>query len=217
MGGAASSPSLLLSPPPTRDRPSQTPCSERLPWIFVHAPQRAQGHRRDDDGDLEPAKSAGASYLAKLAVASGETQAQRGRRALLDLHDIAKRHRVTCGKWMLFFKDATVDAAWATIAAETERGELGHTSKVATNDGSNSYLVCVYVPDFTDREDVARVLHRLRALGFFWNLNFKTDFITHIGLYAYDSKTPQNNPHKIPVCFYTSKEIEAQMSNLFPI
>ena len=208
MGGAASSPSLLLSPPSTRDRPSQTPASDRLPWIFVHAPQRAQGHRHHDEGDLEPAIAAGASYLAKLAVVSGENQAQRGQRALRELHDIAQRYRVTCGKWMLFFTDATVDAAWATIAAATERGELGHSSKVATNDGSNSYLVCVYVPDFTDRANVSHVLRRLRELGFGWKLNFKTDFITHMGLYAYKKENPQNNPHKIPVSFYTSKEIE---------
>jgi hypothetical protein len=214
MGGAASTPSLLLSLPLTRDRPSQTPASDRLPWIFVHAPQRAQGHRHDDEGGLELAKAAGASYLAELAVASGENQAQRGQRALRELHHIAQRYGVTCGKWMLFFTDATVDAAWATIAAATERGELGHSSKVATNDGSNSYLVCVYVPDFTDRANVARVLLRLRGLGFGWKLNFKTDFITHMGLYAYKKKNPQNNPHKIPVSFYTSKEIE-ESSNPF--
>ena len=172
----------------------------------MHAPQRAP--KDDDEGDLESAKAAGASYLAKLAVVSGENQAQRGQRALRELHDIAQRYRVTCGKWMLFFTDVTVDAAWATIAAATERGELGHSSKVATNDGRNSYLVCVYVPDFTNRANVARVLRRLRELGFGWKLNFKTDFITHMGLYAYKKENPQNNPHKIPVSFYTSKEIE---------
>ena len=173
----------------------------------MHAPQRAP--KDDDEGDLESAKAAGASYLAKLAVVSGETQVQRGQRALRELHDIAQRHRVTCGKWMLLdFTDATVDAAWETIAAATERGELGHSSKVGTNDGCNSYLVCVYVPDFTDRANVARVLRRLRELGFSWPLNFKTDFITHIGLYAYKKDNPQNNPHKIRVSLYTSKEIE---------
>jgi len=207
MGGAASSPSLLPSPPPTRKRPSQTPASDRLPWIFVHAPQRVP--KDDDEGDLESAKASGASYLAKLAVVSGENQEQRGKRALRELHDIAARHRVTCGKWMLqYFTDSTVDAAWETIAAATERGELGHTSKVGTNDGSNSYLVCVYVPDFTDRANVARVLRRLRELGFSKDLNFKTDFITHIGLYAFKKENPEINPHKIRVSFYTSREIE---------
>ena len=158
MGGAASSPSLLLSPPPTRDRPSQTPASDRLPWIFVHAPQRAQGHEHDVEIDLESAKAAGASYLAKLVIVSGENQAQRGQRALRELHDIAQRYHVTCGKWMLFFTDGTVDAAWAAIAAATERGELGHSSKVGTNDGCNSYLVCVYVPDFTGEVGEVEVL-----------------------------------------------------------
>ncbi len=82
------------------------------------------------------------------------------------------------------------DAAWETIAAATECGELWHSSKVGTKDGRNSYLVCVYVPDFTDRTNVARVLCHLRELGFSWPLNFKTDFMAHIGLYAFKKENP---------------------------
>ena len=178
------------------------------PWIFVHAPQRAQNY--DDEGELECAKAAGASYLAKLVAVSGETQKQRGQRALLELHDIAKQYNVTCGKWMIRFNHETVDAAWETIAAATERGELGHSSKVGTNDGSNKYLVCLYVPDFSVRTNVARVLRRLRELNFGWKINFKADFMTYIGLYAYDKLNPENNPHKIPVCCYTSEEFDGK-------
>ncbi len=106
---------------------------------------------------------------------------------------------------MLFFDAERVDDAWEAITTATERSELGGTSKVATSTSSyanngTSHLV-VYVQDFADRAQVARVLRRLCELGFRGQqpLQFKTDCMTHLDLYSH-------NVYHIPVCLYSSRE-----------
>ena len=191
-------------------RPSQTLAHVAGPWLWAHAQQREKAYR--DEGDLERAIAEGQAYLtsfsaaaAAAARAAGESQVELGRRALGELHEIARRNRITCGKWMLFFDAERVDAAWEAIATATERGELGDTSKVATSNSSyanngTSHLVCVYVQDFADRAQVARVLRRLGELGFRGQrpLQFKTDYMTYLDLYAH-------NDYHIPVCLYSSE------------
>ncbi|KAK3173377.1 hypothetical protein OEA41_006706 [Lepraria neglecta] len=59
-----------------------------------------------------------------------------------------------------------LNTAWSLVAHGTVAGELGHAAKVATDDGSqNARLICIYTPDFGDKEDVKRVLERILAMG----------------------------------------------------
>ena len=97
---------------------------------------------------------------------TSETLTARRARASCDLHAIAAAHRVTCGKWCVFAPRATVDAAWAAIADATERGALGHASKVATDAGQERFLICVYTPDFQCMAEVGRILGELRVCVF---------------------------------------------------
>lgn len=67
---------------------------------------------------------------------------------------------------MLFPEVGQVNEVWSTIAHATARNELGILAKVETkgSDEKKERLICVYTYDFRDKDDVARVLNRLRQL-----------------------------------------------------
>lgn len=74
---------------------------------------------------------------------------------------IAKEYGVTSGKWMFFPLPEDVDRVWTIVAEGTARGELGSMAKVAADEGKGDRvgrLICVYTRDFSDQEDVKRVL-----------------------------------------------------------
>jgi hypothetical protein len=68
---------------------------------------------------------------------------------------------------MLFCEVAEVDAIWTTVARATASNDLGIAAKVAPRgyDDRQPRLVCVYTEDFTDMNDVARVLKKMLDLG----------------------------------------------------
>lgn len=68
---------------------------------------------------------------------------------------------------MLFVEPTLVNEVWERVAQATVRNELGIAAKVAPREQRGSArerLVCIYTYDFRDRDDIARVLHRLRQL-----------------------------------------------------
>lgn len=68
---------------------------------------------------------------------------------------------------MLFVGPTSVNEVWASVAQATARNELGIAAKVAPREERGSpreRLVCIYTYDFRDKDDIARVLHRLRQL-----------------------------------------------------
>jgi hypothetical protein len=72
---------------------------------------------------------------------------------------------------MLFISAADVDRIWKKIAGATVSGELGISAKVAPHDqhedpeNRRARLICIYTKDFSDIEDVVRVLGELKKLG----------------------------------------------------
>lgn len=67
---------------------------------------------------------------------------------------------------MLFRDSEHVNDTWAVVARATANNELGIGAKVAPDDGQNKMrLICVYTKDFTNMEDVSRVVHKMRELG----------------------------------------------------
>jgi superfamily II DNA or RNA helicase len=94
------------------------------------------------------------------------------------------------GKWMLFVKNAEVDAWWSKVKAATESGLLGSSSKVATmkqnpNAASpDTRVICVYTYDVEDETDCSRVRDALRQLGVTWKIPYKTDEDTVTGKYS---------------------------------
>lgn len=99
------------------------------------------------------------------------------------LYAIAEKHGFVSGKWLLFPAPRNVDAVWAKIARATFERRLGTAAKVATNKGTGStYVICVYCRDFTDREDVGRVLRVLREDLGLTPVAFKSDLFTMLHL-----------------------------------
>lgn len=82
--------------------------------------------------------------------------------------ELASETGVTAGKWMFFPSAKNVDATWGKIVKALEKGEVCADAKVATDNGSeNSRLICVYNQDFSDKNDVKRVLQMLADEGLF--------------------------------------------------
>lgn len=83
-----------------------------------------------------------------------------------NIFELAKETGVTSGKWMLFPSVNNVDSIWKTVVTAMDKGKLGDAAKVATDDGSGDVrLICVYTRDFSDKEDVKRVLKTLVETG----------------------------------------------------
>ena len=108
---------------------------------------------------------------------------------------------VNSGKWLLFIPLARIDEVWGIIDFETRSGKLGIAAKVATAKSNSlatsrhTRLICVYTYDCTDLEDVRKVRHRLRELGFTKKIPYKTDSATASGKYS------QNGDKKVSL-FY---------------
>lgn len=68
---------------------------------------------------------------------------------------------------MLFIDPAYVNDVWATVARATVKNELGIAAKVALREKSvpkKERLICIYTYDFADKDDVGRVLARMKQL-----------------------------------------------------
>ena len=84
----------------------------------------------------------------------------------------------TCGKWLVFAPPSKIENIWNAIATKVVEGELGCSAKVrnpkATNQVARTLVICVYVDNFQDRDDVRRVLRTLlRIKGVYVTSGFK--------------------------------------------
>jgi len=68
---------------------------------------------------------------------------------------------------MLFVEPQEINLVWGVVAQATVKNELGHAAKVAPDagEGQKQRLVCIYTNDFTDMEDVARVVRKMKDIG----------------------------------------------------
>lgn len=88
--------------------------------------------------------------------------------AVRDILRLAHVLHVRSGKWMLFPEPGNVNEVWEVVTRATINNELGVAAKVAPRDGQSptkARLICIYTRDFLDKEDISRVLHRLKDLG----------------------------------------------------
>jgi hypothetical protein len=91
------------------------------------------------------------------------------------------------GKWLLFIPRKSINRRWAQIRDATERGLLGHMSRVSTvarGEEHERHAVCVCTYDGMDREDAMRVRAQLRTMGFDRPLRYKLDSDTRQGRYG---------------------------------
>jgi hypothetical protein len=84
------------------------------------------------------------------------------------------------GKWLLMGigKDR-IDEIWEKIKKNIEEGNLGPTAKVGSL-GNDTFMICVYTDDFTDRNELTRVLNKLVDLKLVGErgITYKSDLIT---------------------------------------
>lgn len=124
----------------------------------------------------------------------------------------AKETKFTSGKWMLFPYPENVNEQWAIVAEATVSRELGTAAKVApdNDDGDRKpRLICVYTKDFSDMEDVKRVLERMIELGLVkrkgtagaeQGIYYKADVFTELGITS-------GNEWGLKPSLYSSKEL----------
>ena len=94
------------------------------------------------------------------------------------------------GKWLVFVDKSKADELWEKVARATTEGRLGPSAKCGTarpNPNAPNPMetvICVYTPNFDDREDVMRVREELRKIGVTKRIPYKLDRTTLEGRYA---------------------------------
>ena len=96
------------------------------------------------------------------------------------------------GKWMVFLSGAHINEAWDKIKKAVASGELWHT-KVSTNNPAkvNSHVIIIYTKDYTDLNDVIRVLDYIESSDVKSPdriIKYKTNQQTFAGIYSGDPK-----------------------------
>ena len=161
-----------------------------------------------------------------------------------NISTLAKQQGITAGKWMLFPAEGQVDQLWDIVCNATWDGKLSECAKVATargdpestfdalfEDGENpgaardvrntgQRLICIYTSDFSDKEEILRVLRAIKDLGL-----INIDGMGEIGTtgcagslkqiyYKCDAHTyldiSSGNEYKLKASMYGSKELMPQ-------
>ncbi|KAK4498085.1 hypothetical protein PRZ48_010741 [Zasmidium cellare] len=206
-----------------RRLPVSDPATARVgPWLWVSSPVLpwAQVHREPANfsafnlgGEASELLEAFSLQRAKIESQNvGKEPATITRKLTpyldqleTDLLSIAVRDRATCGKWMFFPKEEDLPRFWRLVATATSEGKLGPTSKVGTFDPLEpKTVICVYTYDFSDTEDVIRVLHELSDLGLLAKnglpIYYKCDAYTYLDIKS-------QNPYRLRASLYSSKDL----------
>ncbi|KAF1838398.1 DUF1917-domain-containing protein [Decorospora gaudefroyi] len=157
--------------------PPLTTSTSTCPWIWANNPHRDKNSPSPRVGDFtergmellkqslqtrrdileEGSKGPKATVTERL---NQESKLLKQRIAAL-----AEETYVLTGKWMLFPNLMDVTRIWKQVVAGVIDNRLGCGSKVATDNGEDARLICVYTQNFQDANDVARVLYELETMG----------------------------------------------------
>lgn len=152
----------------TRWPPSRTPL-EYCPWIALDRGTNPVTPRID---------SMKASF-SLLAATNSITVAS--------LDQIASENGSLSGKWMVFCDSSQIDALWLRILEMVCLHRKKGYVKVSPNKDDNQHVICVYVDDFTNEQEVKGLRQDLRSIGVTWGIGFKLDAYTYLDIY-------RNNP-----------------------
>lgn len=200
--------------------PLTSPVSKDCPWIFIANPHASSRPTDKDQGAFSQAaekmlqeftqqKRDIEKSMAGKAQSSITRKLTPLRKALEEkLLAKAKENNFTTGKWMLFPSPEDVNSRWAIVAEATVNRELGIAAKVAPDNGEGDRtprLICVYTKDFSDIEDVKRVLGRLVELGLVKKkddrgIYYKADALTEMGINS-------GNEFGLKPTLYSSKDL----------
>ncbi|KAI8938647.1 hypothetical protein NX059_004517 [Plenodomus lindquistii] len=179
--------------------PPDTTTISTCPWIWVENPHRDPRDKsafpRVDhftDGGMELLEQSLSTRQQIQANGAGvpkgmvmKSLIQEGKDLQQRIADLAVADHVLSGKWMLFPKSTDVNRIWSKVVQGVIDDRLGCTAKVATDDGADERLICVYTKDFRNVEDVSRVLAELEAMGLLHparTIYYKPDAYTYLDI-----------------------------------
>lgn len=206
------------------------------PWLWVSCPKIARNHQdrrkqTDVDAFIDLGEGLKDAFIKRRSRTEAEnpgkapatiTRKMRPYRDQLeqDLLSAAVKTGTTCGKWMLFPNSSDLPRYWRVVAEATSEGRLGPVCKVATPDpydGKDETLICVYTYDFTDMDDVRRVLNELLELNLCRRdgkpIFYKCDAYTYMNITS-------NNDYRLRASLYSSAELfknEAKATSEGPV
>jgi hypothetical protein len=122
-----------------------------------------------------------------------------------DILSLARSTGMVCGKWMLFPHETDATGVWKRVALATIENKLGVGAKIATS--GDTRLICIYTRDFSDEEDVRRVVQEIEKMGLLLantdrSIYYKCDAYTHLGIGS-------QNEYGLQASLYASKDVLA--------
>ncbi|CAO2652229.1 Nn.00g005120.m01.CDS01 [Neocucurbitaria sp. VM-36] len=197
-------------------------------WIWVENPHREAGDKsaypRVDDFTSRGLDLLDQSIQNRQTIQAKGSQGARGTLTKLlnveskslqqRIADLAAENHVLSGKWMLFPKSVDVTCIWKIVVKGVIDDRLGSAAKVATDDGSEERLICVYTRNFQDVNDVLRVLHELEAMGLLSTerpIYYKPDAYTYL-----DLRSATATQYGLQASLYNSRTMLASQSTSQP-
>ena len=170
--------------------PPRTASGEEYgPWLWVFNPFAGNPKKsvriasfKEEAGSaldefLKAKESLEKSMAGRSASAITKKISPRRKEAEQAILQVATKHGVTSGKWMLFLLPEDIDEYWKAVVEGTITGDLGTSAKVATDEGQGDRmprLICIYTKNFADVEDVRRVVLELNRRGLVKNIYYKS-------------------------------------------
>ena len=154
-------------------------------WIWTHCKNFAALHqdisRVDNQNDIE-------RFQKEFREKHEKTLTARKSHELIV--EIAKKHNVLHGKWLLNVKPESASEVWPKIRNACIAGKLGSTAKISDQPENGTFVICAYTNNFTDKKDVLRVRQAIHELGIYTKtaLHYKPDAITLLDIYSGDMK-----------------------------
>jgi alkylated DNA repair dioxygenase AlkB len=153
-------------------------------WIWTHCKNFASmhpGQSRVDTGNIK-------RYRNEFWEKYDKTLTARKTHELIG--ELARKHNVLHGKWLLNVKPESAQDIWPKIRSACIAGKLGSTAKISDRPENGTFVICSYTNNFTDKKDVLRVRRAIHELGMFAKsaLHYKPDAITLLDIYSGDMK-----------------------------
>jgi len=154
---------------------------------------------------LAPEREKLKENILKLAIAKGMTS---GKVSWTLVTEIDVYMQLKPRQWMLFPQADDVPRAWKLICEAVVEDRLGPSAKVGTEGlkgRSNQRLICVYTRDFSDEEDIRRVVEELASMNLSprdgsKGLYYKPDAFTNLDLNS-------DNAYKLTTSIYCTGDI----------
>ena len=161
-------------------------------WVWVNNPQ----YREDPRARVDTQEN-----VARMSSEWNRLVASNVRITHQHLIDLATRHHVEHGKWLLYVKHEDIETDWPKIRNAVIKGLLGSTAKIADGpDERGWHVVCIYCPTFLDKDELLRVRRSIsNNVGMYKTsvLRFKLDATTYLNVYS-------GNPLKLKTTSFES-------------